>query len=772
MKLEKQLNNKDIQSTGTVTAMKLDEDAHATIFDIFTSGLYSDPIGSIIREITSNCFDSHVEANKNSPKNPVIVKLTKEVSGNFISFIDKGVGMSPDRVHNIYGTYFKSTKNETNDEIGGFGLGGKTPLAYTSSFFLITRKDKIEYTYNIFMGNESPMVELMSQVSTKKVNGTEVKVPVKENDIYQFEKKSLRQLYYFENIVFEGFSDSYVTNEYNIFKGKTFLYRGNTYSYSMHVCIGMVAYPINFEALDVEESDYNIPVAIKLEIGELNGSGVTRSREELKYTDENKKIILKKMNAVKAELTQLLGKQYDNVQTISEYYKVIDNLGYLKLGKDSEILISNINKSDVSFTNFKYNDLKLPKYNELVNTFYQWKRFGKKESTRYGNTYKSTFETMRERRDVFYVDGEFKRVVLKQSYLQWQDDRFFLHTPKVLTDTSMAILKKELELTITKEIPLTKKEITAKEKAKKKAEDAGEYYYDTDGMFKHKTINVIPKTKADKLISDLTKEVHEMMVKYAQNYDDLVVPDDYIALRKENRMSASVLKTGFPIKNIGYYGYRSKITMQELVDHKGKIYYGFADDKHDLDSASSIFIDISGNDSLSKYSKYGHRDKKGTMFIQVSKGNEKYLKMLGRKAVHVNYFYQTYVTRKIDMILQNKTNAKAEELFQENVLPVFSKMVFESIDKEIYDSAWKIKESLGSHKDFYYVSSSRVFNKLGIDLDNVQVEFDHKKELEWLTKITKGCKDRLTWINFPYEIDSKNDADKELIEMVNLCIDK
>ena len=368
MKLEKQINSADIQSTGTVTAMKLDEDAHSTIFEIFTSGLYSDPIGSIIREITSNCFDSHVEAGTDNPKNPVVVKLTNEISGTFISFIDNGVGMSPDRVHNIYGTYFKSTKNQTNKQIGGFGLGGKTPLAYTESFFLITRHNGIEYTYNIFMGNDSPMVELMSQESTKKVNGSEVKILIKPNDLTSFERKTLRQLYYFENIVFEGFSDSYVSNEYTIAKGDTFLYRGNTYSKSMHVCLGKVAYPINYEALDIEESDYKLPVAIKIEIGELDNGGVTRSREELKYTDANKKIILKKMNAVKKELMKLLSKQCDNVQTMEDYYKVIGDIGTLHLGS-KELHLDNIDKKDVIFPNFKYKDLNMPKCEELLSTF-------------------------------------------------------------------------------------------------------------------------------------------------------------------------------------------------------------------------------------------------------------------------------------------------------------------------------------------------------------------------------------------------------------------
>lgn len=773
MKLAKTLNNKNIQSTGKVTAMKLNENAAAMVFSVFTSNVYSDPIGTVIREIASNCFDAHVEAGTDSTKNPVVVRLNKELAdGHSISFIDKGVGMSPDRVYNIYGTYFESTKNETNDQIGGFGIGGKTPLAYAESFFVITRHDGIEYTYNIFEGNDSPMIELMSQESTKQRNGTEVRVPIKSGDVDKFEKKIVRQLFYFENIIFEGFSDYYVTNEYTITKGKTFLYRNSDYSGKMHVCLGKVAYPIDFDAMELDSSDYRIPVAVKIEIGELEDNGVNISREALKYTTKNIKILIKKMDAVKAELTQMLAKQHDNVHTLKNYYDVIDDINTLNLDGDREIYVGGIDKNDVNFPNFKYSDLKLPNYDNLVSEFYGVKTFGKRESTRYhSRRYQNNFNSMADFNNVYYVNEEFKRVVLKQSYLQFQSDRFFLHTPTKFGETAMAILKKELGVTTSKEIPFTKKQI---DKAKKAHGKLGldVAYFDDTALFKTKIINVIPKVKGEKLIAELIKDVHVMMVKGAKNYDKVVVPDDYVAMRKANRMSASVLKTGIPVKDKGNYGYRSKMTMEEFVNLKGKIYYGFADDDHTLESSSRIFQDISGSDNQASVSYYGENDKKGTMFIQISKGNEKYLKMLDKKAIHVDYFYQTYVSRKINMILENKANEKAESLFDENVLPVFSRDIFEKIDNEIHEKAVKVRESLEKHRDFYHIYAHHVMNKLNIDIDNVQVDFKHKEELEYLTKITDGCRDRLKWINFPHEIDLRNKADKELIEMVNLCIDK
>src|ERR1035437_9565868 len=112
----------DLETTTIEQEMVLSKDSTGMIFQIFSKNMYSNPIGSVVREITSNCFDSHVEAKTDFPvvirKN--IDKLTGEIS---ISFIDFGVGMSPERIDKVYRQYFTSTKRGDNSQIGCFGLG-------------------------------------------------------------------------------------------------------------------------------------------------------------------------------------------------------------------------------------------------------------------------------------------------------------------------------------------------------------------------------------------------------------------------------------------------------------------------------------------------------------------------------------------------------------------------------------------------------------------------------------------------------------------------
>ena len=94
--------------------------------------MYSNPIGSLIREITSNCFDSHIEAKVEEPVRLAMVWDSDE--GYHMEFEDFGVGISPDRMKKIYSKYFSSTKvfvlvlhflKTFLSEVGGYQTSGQ-----------------------------------------------------------------------------------------------------------------------------------------------------------------------------------------------------------------------------------------------------------------------------------------------------------------------------------------------------------------------------------------------------------------------------------------------------------------------------------------------------------------------------------------------------------------------------------------------------------------------------------------------------------------------
>ena len=113
---------------------------NAQVADILSSTLYKFRDLAVIRELISNALDSHVAAKVTEP-----IKVTLPTK-EFPTFIveDFGVGMSKEFLLDLYSTYFFSSKRETNDEVGGFGLGSKSPFAVSSSFNVLSRKDGME----------------------------------------------------------------------------------------------------------------------------------------------------------------------------------------------------------------------------------------------------------------------------------------------------------------------------------------------------------------------------------------------------------------------------------------------------------------------------------------------------------------------------------------------------------------------------------------------------------------------------------------------------
>lgn len=120
MKL-KQVQQSDIQELRTFehTDFKISTSNVRVIMDLLSKGFYSNPIHSIVREYMSNAWDSHIEAG--CPDEPIVVRFSRIEDSYYIEFIDFGVGLSPERVKEVFTVYFESTKRDTNSQIGSFG---------------------------------------------------------------------------------------------------------------------------------------------------------------------------------------------------------------------------------------------------------------------------------------------------------------------------------------------------------------------------------------------------------------------------------------------------------------------------------------------------------------------------------------------------------------------------------------------------------------------------------------------------------------------------
>jgi len=91
-----------------------------------TSRLYSNPIASIVRELASNALDA-------CPTQPMEIHIPTQFDSNFW-VRDHGPGLSRSQMIEVFTRFGESTKRSDNSQIGGFGLGAKSPFAIVNSY--------------------------------------------------------------------------------------------------------------------------------------------------------------------------------------------------------------------------------------------------------------------------------------------------------------------------------------------------------------------------------------------------------------------------------------------------------------------------------------------------------------------------------------------------------------------------------------------------------------------------------------------------------------
>lgn len=176
----------------------------ADTFELFSNHIYEHKIRAVVRELSCNAFDAHVDAGKR--EQPFRIHFPT-VFEPFFEIEDYGIGLDDydvrghkknlydedgnivSTVHEggIYTRYFESTKRDSNDSVGHLGLGSKSPLSYTKSMSITTRKDGVQYEYLCFVGdNGKPQTKLTGTSETDEQNGVCIRFSVSPKDNEEF----------------------------------------------------------------------------------------------------------------------------------------------------------------------------------------------------------------------------------------------------------------------------------------------------------------------------------------------------------------------------------------------------------------------------------------------------------------------------------------------------------------------------------------------------------------------------------------------------------
>jgi len=309
--------------------------ANAKMFRILSSGLYSNKERAIIREVSCNAFDANVDAGNGDE--PIEVHLPNDLEP-FFSIKDKGTGLSPEQMVNIYTQYGNSTKTDRNDMIGALGLGSKSPFSYIDSFTVISIKDGLRSTYSCYIdGSGEPKLQPFGSEETDEHNGVEVRFPVKSEDFVKFKQEA--------EIVFRPFKVKPTVTGNADYKVKDFdillesdtendweLVKPISHSWNrdqIRVAVqGNIEYPINTDKISEflsEKAKTFLYEDFRLyfNIGDLD---IAASREELGYDKITIKNIVTKFEKMASEIIEAQNKKINSYETKYEAMKYIADI--------------------------------------------------------------------------------------------------------------------------------------------------------------------------------------------------------------------------------------------------------------------------------------------------------------------------------------------------------------------------------------------------------------------------------------------------------------
>ena len=269
----------------------------AFIIDMFADKVYTNKVRAVLRELSCNAHDAHVVAGTTDI--PFDVHLPTKLEPYF-TIRDYGTGLSDAEVRSIFCGIGISTKRDSDDVIGCFGIGSLSPYSLGDSFTVRSYYNGMMRTYNCYRDNlRKPKVALLTELETDEQNGLEISVNVEPEVNYSGSTNWADEAVF---VYRHWKGTSFALNDGTVvekLKERQYQVKGDFYGFTgdygtLYAVMGNIAYDMS----DIVTSyDWRSSAGyIEFEMGELD---FDTARENLSITDKTKVAVEAKLEKVK-----------------------------------------------------------------------------------------------------------------------------------------------------------------------------------------------------------------------------------------------------------------------------------------------------------------------------------------------------------------------------------------------------------------------------------------------------------------------------------------
>ena len=151
-----------------------DEKSLGIIFNMLST-LYANPERSVMREYIANALDAHQLA---GTERPVEVTLPTSASPNLV-IRDFGSGLSLEDLKHVFFGFARSTKTDSDEQIGALGIGAKSAFALSKAWTVTNIHEGKKYVVASVNDASGPMQSvIVNGDATDEPSGITVSVPI------------------------------------------------------------------------------------------------------------------------------------------------------------------------------------------------------------------------------------------------------------------------------------------------------------------------------------------------------------------------------------------------------------------------------------------------------------------------------------------------------------------------------------------------------------------------------------------------------------------